>query len=255
MSKTETLYGFHPVFEALRAGRRRFFEIYFATEGASGRYAPIRARALQESISVKQIPRDELNKMAGSPFTQGIAARVTPYPAAELSDALKKSKSAGDFPFLLLMDNILDPQNLGALIRTGLCAGVHGVVIPKDRSTPPTPAVSKASSGALEHIFLVRVTNLTTTIESLKESGIWVFGMERHATTTIFSQNLTGPVALVVGGEEKGIRPLVRRHCDGLFSIPQSGNFDSLNASVAGGIAMFEVFRQRHPRPFPQKGR
>ena len=146
MPKTETLYGFHPVFEALRAGRRRFFEIYFAMEGATGRCSQIRTRALQESIPIKQIPRDELNKMVGNPFTQGIAARVTPYPAAELSDALKKSRSAGDSPFLLLMDNISDPQNLGALIRTGLCAGVHGIVIPKDRASSSSRMFSRRAT-------------------------------------------------------------------------------------------------------------
>ena len=139
----------------------------------------------------------------------------------------------------------MDPHNLGALVRTALCVGVEGIIIPKDRSVPPTPSVSKASAGAMEHIRLARVTNMVNTIKALKKKGLWIAGMEKTSNTSIFSSDLTGPIAIVIGGEEKGMRLLVKKHCDFLMSIPQTGPVNSLNASVAGAIAMYEVYRQR----------
>jgi len=134
---------------------------------------------------------------------------------------------------------------LGALLRTALCAGVDGIVIPKDRSALPTPAVSKASAGALEHSSLARVTNMVNTIKHLKEKGLWILGLDRIAEQSVFSSDLKGSIALVVGGEAKGIRPLVKKHCDMLMSIPQSSRINSLNASAAGAVVMYEAFRQR----------
>jgi 23S rRNA (guanosine2251-2'-O)-methyltransferase len=148
--------------------------------------------------------------------------------------------------FLLMLDNIQDPQNLGAIIRTALCVGIHGVIVPKDRSAPPTPAVSRASCGALEHIRLVRVTNLVQTIKHCKNSGLWVLGLQKDAAQLIYASDLSGSIALVLGGEQKGIRRLVKKHCDFLVSIPQQGAFNSLNASVAAAVAMYEAFRQRN---------
>jgi len=147
--------------------------------------------------------------------------------------------------FLLLADSISDTHNLGALIRTALCAGVDGVIIPKDRAAAPLPSVSRASAGALEHMPVVQVTNLVNTIAELKEKGMWIAGMAADADQSLFESNLTGPLALVIGGEEKGIRPLVRKHCDFLIRIPQEGQIDSLNASVAGAVVMYEAYRQR----------
>jgi 23S rRNA (guanosine2251-2'-O)-methyltransferase len=144
-----------------------------------------------------------------------------------------------------MLDNIVDPQNLGALIRTALCVGIDGVVMPRDNCAPPTASVSSASAGALEHIDLCRVTNLVQTIKLCKSHGLWIFGMERGAEQSIFGGDLTGPIALVLGGEQKGIRPLVRKHCDMLFSIPQRGPIESLNVSAAGAVAMYEALRQR----------
>ena len=148
-------------------------------------------------------------------------------------------------PFLLLLDNIMDPNNLGALIRTALCVGVNGVIIPKDRSAQPTPTVSKVSAGALEHISLSRVTNMANTIKMLKENGLWIAGMDKISTESIFTCDMKAFSAIVIGGEEKGIRPLVKKQCDMLLSIPQTGPLDSLNASAAGAVVMYEAFRQR----------
>ncbi|MDM8551840.1 23S rRNA (guanosine(2251)-2'-O)-methyltransferase RlmB [Desulfobacterales bacterium HSG2] len=246
--KPETLFGFHPVFEAIRAGRRELFDLYYTKDKVFNRFErmasadPARHLFLQELKKLRKIHPSQLESMAGTELHQGIGAKVSPYPRAKISEILD---SAGDSPFLLLLDNIVDTHNMGALIRTALCAGVNGVIVPKDRSASPTPAVSKASAGALEHLSLVQVTNLVNTIKDLKKKGLWIAGMDRTGETSLFDSDLTGPIAIVIGGEQKGARPLVRKHCDFLMSVPQKGLIDSLNASVAGAVAMYEVFRQR----------
>ncbi len=243
--KTEILYGIHPVFEALEAGRRDFFELYIAKDKTSKRLEKVRALAESKKIPVRRIKHAQIKSMAGSDLHQGIAANVSPYPLAELPDIVDRPRLADTKHFLLLLDNVLDPHNLGAIIRTGLCVGIDGIIIPKDRSATPTPAVSRASAGALEHLFLARVTNLVNTIKALKKKGLWIAGMDRAAEKSIFSCDFSGSVAIVIGGEEKGIRPLVKKHCDFLISIPQRGQVNSLNASVAGAVVMYEAFRQR----------
>jgi 23S rRNA (guanosine2251-2'-O)-methyltransferase len=146
---------------------------------------------------------------------------------------------------MLALDSIVDPHNLGAILRSALGAGVAAVLIPKDRSAPPTPVVSKISAGALEHIRLVQVTNLVRSLELLKSRGRWVAGLDRNALDTIFYADLTLPLVLVIGGEGRGLRALVRKTCDLMLSIPQSGPLDSLNASVAAAVALYEIRRQR----------
>lgn len=239
--KTEILYGVHPVFEALRAGRRRFFEVYMAQGRPSKRLQGVADLAESRSVPVQSMPPDRLKALADSEFHQGVAARVGPCPSEELSSVLAQPE-----PFLLMLDSVVDPRNLGALVRTALCAGVDGVILPKDRSASPLPSVSKASAGALEHIRLIRVTNLAQTIQQLKTKGVWVAGMDISAEKTVFESDLRGPLAVIIGGEEKGIRPLVRRGCDFLMRIPQTGPLDSLNASAAGAVALYEAYRQRH---------
>jgi 23S rRNA (guanosine2251-2'-O)-methyltransferase len=156
------------------------------------------------------------------------------------------SALSGDHPaFLLLLDNVVDPHNLGAILRTAVCVGADGVIIPKDRSAFPTPAVSKISSGALEYIRLALVNNMVRTVQMLKDRGVWIVGLDQNAPDSIFATDLTGAMGLIVGGEEKGIRPLLRKTCDGLICIPQSDKVGSLNASVAGAIVMYESYRQR----------
>ncbi len=243
--KTEMLYGIHPVFEALRAGRREFFELYIAGERDSDRYKDITGLLSPRKIPVKRVKPAQIEQMTGPVLHQGIAARVSEYPLIPFDDILKIIKP-GITDFLILLDNIVDPQNLGALVRTALCVGTGGVIITKDRSASPTPAVSKASAGALEHISLSKATNMINVIKVIKDKGFWIAGLDAMADMPVYDCDFRAPTALVIGGEEKGIRPLVRSNCDFLVSIPQKRGISSLNASVAGAVVMYEVFRQRN---------
>lgn len=244
--KTEMLYGIHPVYEALAAQRRRVYEIYLVKEKNAARFEPILSLAESRGIAQQTIELADFSGLAGTTRHQGVAARVSPYSPTAFSDLVQRVRSRnGDF-FLLMLDNILDPQNLGAVIRTALCAGVDGVVLPKDRSAPPSPAVSKASAGALEHIRLSIVTNLVHTIKQCKKNGMWIIGLQKDAPQSIYAGDLTGSIAILLGGEQKGLRPLVEKNCDFLLSIPQQGPVDSLNASAAAAIAMYEAVRQRN---------
>jgi len=242
--KTELLYGIHPVFEALAAGRRKVYEIYLDKEKKAGRLARIESMAESRGV-LKKVGPANLKELVGTVGHQGVAARVSPYRQVTVKDILQVVDGKGEKHFLLMLDNIQDPRNLGAVIRTALCVGVHGVIVPKDRSAPPTPAVSKASAGALEHIRLVRVTNLVQTIRHCKSRGLWIIGLQKEAKQSVYAGDLTGPIALVLGGEQKGIRQLVKKNCDFLFSIPQQGKLNSLNVSVAAAVALYEAFRQR----------
>lgn len=250
MDRTEMLYGIHPVFEAIKAGRRKVYEIYIAKEKNLKQLADITVLSESMKIPVKTVKRDYLEEITGSAFNQGIGAKVSDYPLIQFDDILSDIKPK-EKDFFLLLDNIIDPQNLGSLVRTALCAGVAGVVITKDRSASPTPAVSKASAGALEHVLLAMVTNMVSAIKEIKNKGIWVIGMDAMADMPVYNCDLSCPIALVVGSEGKGIRPLVKANCDFLVSIPQKDCISSLNASAAGAVAMFEAFRQRNFRIIP----
>lgn len=243
--RSEILYGIHPVAEAINAGRRHIHEIYIEKGKKSARVKKIRSLAESKNLAVVTISSATLASIAGTDLHQGVCAKTGGYVYAKFSDIYDTIQKGDSHGLLLLLDNILDPQNLGALIRTAVCVQVDGVIIPKDRSALPTPTVSKASAGALEHVELVRVVNMVRTIKALKEAGWWVVGMDKSSDRSIFFSDLTGSVAVVVGGEGKGIRPLVKRHCDYLLRIPQSGPIGTLNAAVAGAIAMYEAFRQR----------
>jgi 23S rRNA (guanosine2251-2'-O)-methyltransferase len=243
--KAEILYGFHPVNEALNASRRTIHEIYIVEQKKSGRIEQIALAAARKNLPIQKVSSATLQRIAGNVSHQGIAAKVTPYPLADVA-VLLDSALSGDHPaFLLLLDNVVDPHNLGAILRTAVCVGADGVIIPKDRSAFPTPAVSKISSGALEYIRLALVNNMVRTVQMLKDRGVWIVGLDQNATDSIFTTDLTGAMGLIVGGEEKGIRPLLRKTCDGLICIPQSDKVGSLNASVAGAIVMYESYRQR----------
>ena len=245
----EILYGHHAVTEALKAGKRSFAAIWLARGKSASRLEAIGDKALAAGIPLERVTTDRLSALAGSERHQGVCARVSGFPYAGLDavvvDASPEKADLSHPVCLLLLDSIQDPQNLGALIRTAYCAGIDGVVIPKDRAAAATPAVSRISAGALEHTRLVRATNLVKVIATLKAKGLWVAGLDRAAGDTLFTTDFNVPLAIVVGSEEKGLRPLVKKHCDMLVGIPQQGHVDSLNASVAGGIVMYEVFRQR----------
>ena len=244
-SNTDILFGPHSVIEALKANRRDFRTIFISKDIASSeRGLTIRELAEERRVPLKEMSSINLKQKTGSDLHQGVGAEVGPYPAADIHKVLATLHSAS---FLLIADGIQDPQNLGALLRTALCAGVDAVIIPRNRAAPPTPTVSRTSAGALEHLQLVRATNITDVIKDLKKNNLWIIGTDLSAGTPVFSADLNVPLALIIGSEGKGIRPLVKKNCDLLISIPQRGSLGSLNASAAGAVVMYEVFRQRTP--------
>jgi len=243
--KLELLFGIHSVLEALRAGRRKFVEIYTIRTKPSKRIKAILEIAETRQIPIQTLNPNQLGKMADNAFHQGIGAKVSAYPLMRLNALIAKTEIACEAPFLLLLDHLTDARNMGALVRTAVCAGVTGIITTKDRAAPITTAVCHASAGAVEHAMIARVTNMVTTIKALKQNGLWIAGLDKSAKQSVFKQDLRGPLAVIIGGEEKGIRPLVKKNCDFLLAIPQQGTVDSLNASVAGGIVMYEIFRQR----------
>ena len=243
--KTEVIYGIHPVFEALKAQKRTFYTLYVIKHKASQRIEDIVDMARLDNIPVEYLPRQKFNALTGIEAHQGVAAKVSPFPLLDLSDLLDKPSFARESNFFLLIDTIVDPHNLGALIRSALCASLTGVIIPKDRAAEPSPTVSKSSAGAMEHIRLASVVNMANAIRELKKNGMWIIGLDKDGERSIYENDFTGNIALIVGGEESGIRPLVKKNCDFLSFIPQNGPVSSLNASVAGAVAMYEAYRQR----------
>jgi len=242
----EVLYGFHPVMEALAAGRRTIYNLMLDRAALSERRTRIAELAQQRQIALQTLDAQQLRATCGSDQHQGVAATVSALPMDELEMVVGRADSGQTPCLLMLLDSIQDPNNLGAIVRSAHCVGVDALVIPKDRAAGATPAVSKASAGALEHTRLCRVTNLAGTIQWLKKQGVWVAGLAMQAKQTVFDADLKGPLALVVGGEEKGLRPLVRQHCDYLISIPLRGRVDSLNVSAAAAVVLYEAFRQRY---------
>ena len=241
----EVLYGFHPVIEALTAGRRTMYTVMVDRTSLSDRQTRVVEMAEKRGISCQTLTPDQIRAACGSDQHQGVAAAVSPLPTDSMESIVAETVRNGAACLLVLLDSIVDPNNLGAIVRTAHCVGADALVVPRDRAVGATPAVSKASAGALEHTRLCRVTNLVATIRGLKKGGVWVAGLSMRADQTVFQANLIGPLALVVGGEEKGLRQLVRQHCDFLVSIPLRGRIDSLNASAAAAVVLYEAFRQR----------
>jgi 23S rRNA (guanosine2251-2'-O)-methyltransferase len=197
-------------------------------------------------VPLQAVDRKELEKLSGEVNHQGLAAEVSAYPYVALEDVLGAAQEAGTSPFLLLLDHIQDPQNLGSLLRSAEAVGVHGVVIPERRAAGVTPAAVRASAGAAEHVRVAQVSNLVQAMRWLKEAGVWLAGLEVTPSAQLYTQaDLHGPLGLVVGGEGEGLARLVRERCDFLIRLPMWGQVESLNAGVAGGIALYEAQRQR----------
>ena len=242
----EILYGRNAVHEALRAGRRRCERLLLA-EGVqeSSTMTGILRLAAQRSLPIKQVNRRQLDAL-GPVNHQGIAAQMGAYPYVEVEAILALAGQRNEPPLLLLLDCLQDPQNLGTLLRTAEVVGVHGVAIPRHRAAEITPAVSNASAGAVEHLLVAQVTNLVRTMEELKEKGVWIVGLENLTEAQDYHQvDLNMPLALVVGSEGRGLSRLVRERCDLWIRLPMRGHIDSLNAAVAGSIALYEMWRQR----------
>jgi 23S rRNA (guanosine2251-2'-O)-methyltransferase len=242
------IYGRQPVLEALKARRRSMKRLCLAdsVKPAPGMDELVNL-ARKQGIPVQSVRPQEFAKLAGDGHHQGVALEVGEYPYATLGEVLEFARVRAEDPFLLVLDHVQDPQNVGSLLRTAECAGVHGVILPADRAALITPAVVRASAGAGEHIRVVQVTNLVRTMEELKKDGLWFSGLEATPESKPFTEvDLRGPVGLVVGSEGKGLSRLVREHCDFLLALPMKGQVNSLNAGVAGAIAMYEIVRQRN---------
>lgn len=240
--------GRKPVMEALRAGTR--IEKIVFLQGVQGTVIEeIRRVAEQMSVPVVLANRQEFRDLATDATTQGvIAVAAGEKQYVDLGDVAGVAEIRGEKGFLLILDEIEDPQNLGALVRTAECTGVHGVIIPKHHAAGVTATVVKTSAGATEHMAMAEVTNIVSTIDELKERGYWVVGLAVDGKQSFTGIDYTMPIAIVVGNEGKGIRRLVREHCDHLVSIPMYGKLDSLNVSVAGALVMYEAARQRHAK-------
>lgn len=235
--------GRNPVFEALRSGRE--IDRLLVAHGASGgTVSAIIAKCAERGILIKEVSPQKLDYYCANANHQGVAVMLASQDYCEVSDILDLAEQRGEKPFIIICDELEDPHNLGAVIRTAEAAGVHGIIIPKRRSASLNATVAKAASGALEYMLVSRVTNISNTINELKEKGIWVFGADMDGEDyTGFDYDV--PCAIVIGNEGKGIGRLVAKNCDAIVSLPMRGKINSLNASVAAGILMYEVMRKR----------
>jgi len=241
----EFIAGKHSVMEALRSGRT-INKIWIADNAQKHLTLPILAEAKNAKIVVQNADKRKLDQMVPDVQHQGVVAQVAAYEYVEVDDILATAQERGEMPFILILDEIEDPHNLGSILRTADCTGVHGVIIPKRRSVGLTATVSKTSAGAVEYVPVARVTNLAQTIDQLKKEGVWVIGTDVEAQQELFEANhFNMPIAVIIGNESKGMGRLLKDKCDFLIKLPMAGQINSLNASVAAGVFMYEVVRQR----------
>lgn len=235
--------GRNPVIEVLKS-ERTVEKLYVAKGDIEGSIKMIIAIAREKGIPIIEVDRKKLDVMSESKSHQGVIALVTPYKYSTVDEILDIAKTKGEDAFIIVLDEIEDPHNLGSIIRTANACGAHGVIIPKRRSAFITPTVIKASAGAIEYVKIAKVTNLNQTLKELKDKGLWVIGTDMDGDIC-YKSNLKGPVAVVIGSEGKGLSRLVKENCDMVVSIPIIGEIESYNASVAAGIVMYEIMRQR----------
>ncbi len=239
------IYGINPVKEGL-SGRRQPLELFVDETAERERIQEVIDLARDREVAVRRRRRDDLTRLVGNAHHQGIVLRIEDFAYVALEDLLAEWQASGREGLFMLVDGITDPHNLGALLRNADAAGCRGVIIPKDRNCPITNVVDKASAGAAEHLPVCQVTNLARAIQTMQKAGIWVYGLAAgEPAAPLFGQNLTGNLALIVGGEGQGLRQRTRDLCDGLLEIPMQGKVPSLNASAAAAVALFEVVRQR----------
>ena len=238
------LEGRNAITEALSAGRA-IDKVFVADGDTDKALARICAMAKEAGAVVVPTDRRKLDFMSATGAHQGIIAMVAAHDYASIDDILKKAADTGENPLIVICDELSDPHNLGAIIRTAECAGAHGVIIPKRRSVGLTAVVGKASAGALEYLPVARVSNITAAIDTLKKAGVWVYGTAAEGSTTLYRADLKGPAAIVIGNEGQGMSRLVAESCDFKVSIPMNGSISSLNASAAAAIMLYEAVRQR----------
>lgn len=240
----DRIEGRNAVIEALRAGRA-IDKIYIAKGEVDQTLGHIASKARSQGIVVVETDRRKLDLMSQTHAHQGVVAVCAVKEYCTVQDLLAIAEEKGKPPFIIVCDEISDPHNLGAIIRSAECVGAHGVVIPKRRSAGLTAVVGKAAAGAAEHMAIARVSNISAALEELKKAGLWVYGAAAEGSSPLWKTDLTGPIALVIGSEGDGMSRLVREHCDFILSIPLRGQISSLNASAAAAVLMYEVLRQR----------
>lgn len=237
------IYGKNPVIEAINSGKT-INKIYFAN-GSKDLYDIIKL-AKENKIVVVSSDKKKLDKMVDFKNSQGIVASVTDYEYFEVDDILKEAENKNEKPFVIILDKIEDPHNLGAIIRTVECLGAHGVIIQKRNACQVTDTVEKTAAGATSFVKVARVTNITETIKYLKEKGLWIYGLDMEGASNIYDTSFDGPIGIVVGNEGDGISRLVKENCDFMIKIPMNGRINSLNASVSAAISIYEVVRQKN---------
>ncbi len=236
------IYGKNPVTEAILAGKT-INKIYFQRSNKE-LYETIKL-AKDNRIVVVEADKQKLDKMVEFQNSQGIVASVTEYEYFEIDDILEYAKEKNEPPFILVLDKIEDPHNLGAIIRSAECMGVHGIIIQKRNACQVTDTVEKVAAGATQYVRIARVTNITESIKKLKDNGLWIYGLDMEGSETIYKTKFDGAIGIVIGNEGDGISRLVRENCDFIVNIPMSGNINSLNASVSAAISIYEVGRQK----------
>ncbi|MFT5755767.1 MAG: 23S rRNA (guanosine2251-2'-O)-methyltransferase [Alteromonadaceae bacterium] len=246
----ELVFGIHAVNELMKRAPERFIELFLLKGRDDERMKSIINLSQKYGISTQQVNRKVLDEKSEGEQHQGVVGRITPgktYTENDLDDILIQAKQEGQSPFLLILDGITDPHNLGACLRNADAAGVQAIIVPKDNAARLTATVRKVAVGAAETVPLVQVTNLVRTMKHLQESGVWIVGTAGETDTCLYDVKLSGPMALVMGAEGKGMRRLTRETCDDLVKLPMAGSVSSLNVSVATGICLFEIVRQRIP--------
>ncbi len=244
----DVISGKNPVKEALKAGRKIYKIFIGKFKGVDKAIDKIISLAKERDIPYSWVDNYTLQKY--SKFSQGIVALAEGKQYSDYREFLLDAKNKNEMPFIVILDSLEDPQNFGAIIRTCDAAGVHGIIIPKNRSVSVTPTIGKTSAGAIEYVKVARVANLSSTINDLKDQGLWVVGIDHLGSNKMSEVDLKMPIAIVVGGENKGITPLVKSRCDYVVRIPMKGKISSLNASVAAALMLYEVYRQRNPKKF-----
>jgi 23S rRNA (guanosine2251-2'-O)-methyltransferase len=243
--KNNYVIGKSPVLEAIKANRD-INKIWIGEGSQKGAMQPIIKAAKERKIIIQFVPKNKLDEMVEGNH-QGVIAQVSAYRYFDLDELFIRARERDEEPFFLILDEIEDPHNLGSIMRTADASGVHGIIIPKRRSVGLTPTVAKTSTGAIEHIPVVRVTNIARTIDELKEKGVWIAGTDAKGTMDYREIDGTMPIALIIGSEGKGIGRLHREKCDFLLRLPMRGHVTSLNASVAAALLMYEIYRKRVP--------
>ncbi|MBP1889947.1 23S rRNA (guanosine2251-2'-O)-methyltransferase [Clostridium moniliforme] len=242
--REDLIIGRNAVMEALKS--KKTIEALYITNGPrEGSINAIINLAKENRIVLKEVDKKKLDSMSDGAVHQGVIARITPYKYFEVKDILEEAKKKGEDPFIIILDELEDPHNLGSIIRTAETCGVHGIIIPKRRNVGVTPTVYKSSVGAVEHVKIAKVTNINNTIDDLKSEGVWIYGADIEGQEYSYEVDFSGPCALIIGSEGRGISKLTLKKCDKLVKIPMIGKINSLNASVAGGIMMYEVLKGR----------